>query len=211
MVPLAPLEVTARFALDGPWQPHGAARCRHAFVHAFRLLPPGSYRLAVVVRYRDGSKRLVPHGERLVTAPLERADMLLPTGGCGDAPRARGPQPRHVPILHGLARLVDADATQLEVRLRPARSALERPSELASEGSEDGGERASEVAARPSEDRRHVPSEDVSSSEEDQSAAGASSSLGVEIDQTMGVGTARKKKRPALRPCLSSQRQRRDP
>ena len=73
---VTPLEVTARFALDGPWQPHGAARCRHAFVHAFRLLPPGSYRLTVAVRYRDGSKRLVPHGERLVTAPLERADML---------------------------------------------------------------------------------------------------------------------------------------
>ena len=110
---VTPLEVTARFALDGPWQPHGAARCRHAFVHAFRLLPPGSYRLTVAVRYRDGSKRLVPHGERLVTAPLERADML-PTGERA----ARGSH--HVPILHGLARLVDADAAQLEVRLRPA-------------------------------------------------------------------------------------------
>ena len=191
---VTPLEVTARFALDSPWQPHGAARCRHAFVHAFRLLPPGSYRLTVAVRYRDGSKRLVPHGERLVTAPLERADMLS-TGERA----ARGSH--HVPILHGLARLVDADAAQLEVRLRPARSALERPSELASEGSEDG---------TPSEDRRPVPTEDVSSSDEDQSVAGASSSLGVEIDQTMGIGTARKKK-TALRPCLSSQRQRRGP
>lgn len=201
---VTPLEVTARFALDGaPWQPHGAARCRHAFVHAFRLLPPGSYRLTVAVRYRDGSKRLVPHGERLVTAPLERADMLLPTGERA----ARGSQPRHVPILHALARLVDADAAQLEVRLRPARSALARPSELASEGSEDGA--PSEVAARPSEDRHHVPSEDVSSSEEDQSVA-PSSSLGVEIDQTLGMGTACKKK-TALRPCLSSQRQRRGP
>ena len=199
MAPLTPLEVTARFALDGaPWQPHGAARCRHAFVHAFRLLPPGSYRLTVAVRYRDGSKHLVPHGERLVTAPLERADMLPPTGERA----ARGS--RHVPILHGLARLVDADATQLEVRLRPARSALARLSELASEGSED--EATSVVAARPSEDYHHVPSEDVSSSEEDQSVAGASSSLGVEIDQTMGIGTARKKRRPALRPCLSTRR-----
>ena len=82
-----------------------------------------------------------------------------------------------------------------------------RPSELASEGSEDGAPR--EVAARPSEDRHHVPSEDVSSSEEDQSVA-PSSSLGVEIDQTLGMGTACKKK-TALRPCLSSQRQRRGP
>jgi hypothetical protein len=179
-----PLEVTARFALDGPWQPHGAARCRRALVHAFRLLPPGSYRLAVAVRYRDGSKRLVPRGERLVTAPLERADML-PTERAAHGRR-------HVPVLQGLARLVDADATQLEVRVRPARSALARPSELASEGSDD--EAASEVATRrpPSEDC-HVPSEDVSSSEEDQSVA-PSSSLGVEIDQTMAIGTARKKK-----------------
>ena len=198
---VTPLEVTARFALDGPWQPHGAALCRQAFVHAFRLLPPGPYRLTVAVRYRDGSKRLVPRGERLVTAPLERSDML---------PTERSAHGRHVPILHGLARLVDADATQLEVWLRPARSALARSSELASDGSDDGA--ASEVAPRrpPSEDCR-VPSEDVSNSEEDHSVAGASSSLGVEIDQTMGVGTARKKRRPALRPCLSSQRQRRGP
>ena len=169
---LAPLDLTARFALDGAaWQPHGAARCRQLFVHAFRLLPPGVYWLTVAVRYRDGSKRLVPHGERPVSAPLERDDML----------RSKGRRGRHAPVLHGLARLVNADATQLEVRVRASRERAHEPTELGSEGS-DGTSEASV---------------DLSS---------GTSSLGVEIDQTLGGSARPRKKRgaPHGAPALST-------
>lgn len=206
MVPLTPLEVTARFALDGaPWQPHGAARCRQAFVHAFRLLPPGAYWLAVAVRYRDGSKRLVPHGERPVSAPLERDDMLRRHDGTRRL--------RHAPILHGLDRLVDADATQLEVRLRASRTHA-KASELGSEWSEDD-EASCEVrdgAARHAAEESGTGSDATSG---DLSSAHASvappSSIGVEIDQTIGFrsahapsGTARGGKKKGTAPCAAA-------
>ena len=101
------IELTVRFTLDSSYGWYqGSAVFRRATVRYFRQLAPGRYGLTVTVRYTDGRTRVVPYGEREVSAPLKREDCLKRVGS-------------HHPIFKSVNKLVKrGTATSIDLQLR---------------------------------------------------------------------------------------------
>ena len=73
----APIRTSYQYKLEDrhiPWVTKGKVEFRRDLVRLFRTFTVGGYTIAICIRTSDGA--CVHLGERMVSAPLEREDML---------------------------------------------------------------------------------------------------------------------------------------